>query len=257
MSFSRFISLSLALVLASQGLLIAQPDIKDLSAEERIELAEREMQQAALDNRFLTLMDSAHYFFQEGYLDKALNKYQKAKSKRPNNVYPPVKIEDVKLAMKDSSNWNREPEKEEDQENDDLTASNEPEWEKPNREKWEKEEKERLKKVEEWEQQIRRDRERKRERDKEDEESLKNNDEGTDVSRMSVEQFRKELANTYPQGVTETNYREGSRQITKRVVVMGDEGDSYKRVEHAWGGVFYFKNGDPITEDTWNRETRR
>ena len=65
---------------------------------------------------------------------------------------------------------------------------------------------------------------------------------------------RGELANQYPQGVTEESYTEGNKVIIRRVVVNGNRGDEYSKVIAKWG-IFYFKNGQSITEAIWTRET--
>ena len=69
------------------------------------------------------------------------------------------------------------------------------------------------------------------------------------------EEFMQELAKQYPQGVTEEVFREGNKSITKRIVVLGNEGNEYRMVKHDWGGKFYFKNGMSITLLAWNKET--
>ena len=69
------------------------------------------------------------------------------------------------------------------------------------------------------------------------------------------EEFRTELANQYEDGLTEEKYRKGSREITKRILVTNGLGDEYLKVKHDWGGLFYFKNGAPISMFTWDKET--
>jgi hypothetical protein len=68
-------------------------------------------------------------------------------------------------------------------------------------------------------------------------------------------EFREELAKKYKQGITEENYLDGSRKVTKRVLVRGQKGDEYLRITHHWGGVYYFKNGESINEQSWVSET--
>lgn len=69
------------------------------------------------------------------------------------------------------------------------------------------------------------------------------------------EAFLAELAARYPQGVTEEKYKDGNKSITKRIVVEGNRGTEYMKVEHDWGGVFYFKNGDAISQNKFESET--
>lgn len=67
--------------------------------------------------------------------------------------------------------------------------------------------------------------------------------------------YRNKVAQRYAQGVTEKVWTEGNREITKRVVVRGDEGSIYRKVKHSWGGVYYFKDNVSISQVIWDRET--
>jgi hypothetical protein len=69
-----------------------------------------------------------------------------------------------------------------------------------------------------------------------------------------TERFRSELANNFPQGVTEESSTLGNKVIITRIVVKGTKGDEYKKVLDK-SGNYYFKNGFSISESTWNRET--
>ena len=65
---------------------------------------------------------------------------------------------------------------------------------------------------------------------------------------------RSQLAEQYPQGVTEESTTMGNKVIIRRIVVRGNKGDEYKKVVDK-SGNYYFKNGQSITEQTWYRET--
>ena len=67
---------------------------------------------------------------------------------------------------------------------------------------------------------------------------------------------RNQLALDYPQGVTEESYTEGNKVIIRRVVVNGNKADEYSKVIAKYG-IFYFKNGQSITEMIWANETER
>lgn len=69
------------------------------------------------------------------------------------------------------------------------------------------------------------------------------------------DEFVDELAQKYPQGVTEEITKEATKTITTRIVVKGNQGDEYRKVVHNWGGKFFFKNGEPISEFIYNTET--
>jgi hypothetical protein len=70
----------------------------------------------------------------------------------------------------------------------------------------------------------------------------------------SSDVYLSELAENYPQGVTEESSTLGNKVIITRIVVSGMRGDEYKKVVDK-AGEYYFKNGYSITENTWNRET--
>lgn len=67
-------------------------------------------------------------------------------------------------------------------------------------------------------------------------------------------EFCSALAKKYPQGLTEEKYMEGSKSITRRIIVDGDMGVEYKMVTHNWGGNYFFKNGKPISRFIWQKE---
>lgn len=66
--------------------------------------------------------------------------------------------------------------------------------------------------------------------------------------------YLSQLAQEYPQGVTEESDNVGNKVIIRRIVVLGNKADEYRKVIDKTG-KYYFKNGDSISELTWNRET--
>jgi len=77
-------------------------------------------------------------------------------------------------------------------------------------------------------------------------------DENTE--RKDKQKFMEELARQFPEGV-EQRITDGNRQIVRRVIVIGDKGFEYLKVTHSWGGIYYFKNGDAISQYTYKKET--
>jgi tetratricopeptide (TPR) repeat protein len=65
------------------------------------------------------------------------------------------------------------------------------------------------------------------------------------------------LAQKYPQGLTEEVSTEGGKTITRRIIVQGNIGVEYKRIRHSWGGEFFLKNGEQTTEFIWQKETEQ
>lgn len=227
----------------------AQKDFADLSSRQRIQVAEQEQLEAAVDTDFQNLMERGHSLFQEKHYLKAVRVYEEARDKRPYNVYPKVKIADIELSMKDTLDLLKAEEKKE------MAA----ERQRPDRASAEKDERidesreDRLKKIDNWEEKERDRMERERQKSKEKPEPV--GEMGGDVRRVSLEEYQKELAEKYPSGITEETLTEGNKTIVKRIVVREGKGNEYKRVEHSWGGVFYFKNGDAVTERVWKSET--
>ena len=231
----------------------AQPRLDKLSPEERIELAERENMEASTDPTFLNLMDQAHQLFRERHYLKAIRAYESAQQARPNNVYPKVKIADIELSMKDTLAQLRAEEKREQQNN--AQAFQLPEREQPkarNLEAEQQQEAERLKLVEQWERGIRGNTPDPPKQ--EEQPHAKPQNTNADVVQLTEDDMQRELAENYPPGITERVYQDGSRKVTSRVVVKDGKGNEYKKVEHGWGGRFYFKNGSPISEGTWQQE---
>ncbi len=65
-----------------------------------------------------------------------------------------------------------------------------------------------------------------------------------------------ELRAKYPAGVTEEETVDGNKTILRRVVIKDDYAGVYTRVTHNWGGVYFFKDKDPITETMFENETK-
>ena len=74
--------------------------------------------------------------------------------------------------------------------------------------------------------------------------------------RTDIRKFQNELGKKYPPGVTEESRKEKRKTITTRFVVKEKVGTEFNRVHHDWGGLYYFKNGVPVTNFIWDLETR-
>lgn len=230
----------------------AQEEFSQLSTKKRISIAEKEEREAIHDREFQVLMQEGNEYFKEKHYLKAIRKYEQAQEKRPYNVYPKVIIADIELSMKDTletlravetaeQNLKSQPKKE-------LTESPKPEEVEP------KNEEERRRKQEEWEKNERAKLEHQREKAKEEKPEPPIQTDG-EVIKLSIADLQKELGEQFPTGVTEEVTREGNKTITKRIVVENNLGNEYKKVVHDWGGVFFFKNGEAVTERVWLKET--
>jgi len=74
-------------------------DFERLSAKQRARIAAEEEQAAALDTAYQARMASAEGRFQEGAFEDALGLYRQARTMRPYNVHPKVKIQDLEALV--------------------------------------------------------------------------------------------------------------------------------------------------------------
>jgi hypothetical protein len=68
---------------------------------------------------------------------------------------------------------------------------------------------------------------------------------------------RSDLADKYPQGITQEEIDGPNCVITRVVVVKGKFGDEYKKIKFNWGQIAYKKNEKDISEAIFNKETTR
>ncbi|MFP4448641.1 MAG: hypothetical protein ACOCZ4_01230 [Bacteroidota bacterium] len=75
-------------------------------------------------------------------------------------------------------------------------------------------------------------------------------------SKEEEKKYLNSLAEEYPQGVTVENY-EFERRTVKRVIVNYEgKATEYRKVKHSWGGTYYFRNGQTISQAVFNVETK-
>ncbi|MBN8697902.1 MAG: carboxypeptidase regulatory-like domain-containing protein [Bacteroidetes bacterium] len=77
-----------------------------------------------------------------------------------------------------------------------------------------------------------------------------------DVMIANADAFKNDLAKKYPVGVTEEVVKEGNTKVTRRIVVTGYKGVLYEKKETNFGAVYFFKDGNAITEQIYNSETK-
>lgn len=75
-------------------------DFDKLSPKERSRIAAQETKEAAEDSGYQALMREADQAFQAARYEEALAIYKKARVMRPYNVYPKVKIQDLQVLIK-------------------------------------------------------------------------------------------------------------------------------------------------------------
>lgn len=65
---------------------------------------------------------------------------------------------------------------------------------------------------------------------------------------------KSELANEFPQGVTEESFTEGNKDVIRRIVVVGNKATEYRKVTSV-SGSYFFKNGRSISKGIWDLES--
>ena len=71
----------------------------NMSAKERSRIAAKENEEAQKDATYQEVMQRAERSFQEGRYEEAIKEYEAARAMRPYNVYPKVKIEDLRALL--------------------------------------------------------------------------------------------------------------------------------------------------------------
>ncbi|HEY0977069.1 MAG TPA: hypothetical protein VGE21_06320 [Flavobacteriales bacterium] len=75
-------------------------DFPKLSSKERSRIANKENREAQEDAAYQQEMQQAEAAFQAKHYEEALAGYERARALRPYNVYPKVKIEDLRVLLK-------------------------------------------------------------------------------------------------------------------------------------------------------------
>jgi hypothetical protein len=94
------------IVLLHAGICSAQRDssltseFARLNAKERSRIAAKEQAEAAGDAEYLRLMEQGEELFQAQRYDDALEQFKLARTRRPYNVHPKVKIQDLEALIK-------------------------------------------------------------------------------------------------------------------------------------------------------------
>ncbi len=231
-------------------------DFDRLSAKERTRIAREEEERAAADVAYQAVMSEAENLFREKRYDESLEKYKEARTLRPYNVYPRVKIQDLQALIA----------KIEQEERDSLKAREEPELEVREepvlriREEPVPEEREEAIAVPPT-------REPRIERTVEELVPPPTPREAP-VSPPPVvqpklekvappmERPRSTMANDEPEdeGEYERILREGRALVVERRVYREGRPVIFRKVQHPWGEVVHFRDGIAIPARTWQEE---
>ena len=229
----------LALILLGSPVL-AQPDqsltpeFAGMSAKERARVAKQEQEAASSDSEFRALMAEAEALFQQQRYDEALLGFQAARARRPLNVFPKVKIQDLQalIAKRDAAQATAPAIRPDTLINIvtppvPLVPQSSIEGGQP---------------VESG--------------------TLEPKPEGSTADRKPVALAAKTTkpapeARPLPQehpledGIQESTFLEGRAVVLERRVVRGGHESVYRKVTHPWGQVVHFRDGITISEREW------
>ena len=232
----------LMLLLACSALFFATPimaqppaesltaDFPGLTAKERSRIAKKESEEAKADAEYQTVMSEAERFFQDQQFEQALSEFRKARTLRPYNVYPKVKIKDLEAMLGKSVAAPAPvplPVEQPEPSGAEANATYEPGKV--------------ISKVEEPSLAVQRVREKRSaivEKVASAEPAVPTRQiEGSGVP--------------VPGGVTELRYKEANAFVIERRVLEEQRPVVYKRVQNAFGQVYYFKDSTGIGARVW------
>jgi hypothetical protein len=209
-------------------------DFAKLSAKERARIAAREEQDAAADTAFQARMKQAELRFQQGAFQDALDLYRQARTMRPYNVHPKVKIQDLEALVARQQAAEPLPAPVTVIEPPEPTGRPSPTVEPtlaeppvvaP---------------------------------------SLPRTDPALAphappkevIERPTVPVAKKAGVRSFPvvDGTQERTFKEGRAVVLEREVVQDGRASIWRMVTHPWGDVVYFKDGDPVPVRTWKEQ---
>mgnify|MGYP003382248235 CR=1 FL=1 len=208
------------------------PEFAGMSAKERARVAKAEQENAAKDIHFQGVMTEAEALFQEQRFDEALDKFKEARSLRPLNVFPKVKIQDLQalIAKRNAEAANAKPaEPEQTAPAVRVELAPDPET-KPTDTAPESLRPPVIEEKQVVPSPVRRE--------------PKN-------AAPQVSEPAKELEAVKPDGTQERSYVEGRAVVLERRVVRNGVEAVYRKVTHPWGQVVHFRDGIAISEREW------
>lgn len=210
------------------------PEFAGLSAKERARLAKKEAEEAAQDTRFQTVMTEAEALFKLQRYDEALASFQQARSLRPLNVYPKVKIQDLQALIAKRESAAKE-------QAQSLQTSAPPPLPKDQVVPVVKHEPEGVPQEVKIDSPPDRTAERPVERSPRELPSKPGSPTAAPVSKIKL-----------PDGLTERTFVEGRAIVMERRLVRSGVEAVYRKVSHPWGEVMHFRDGTAISEREWS-----
>jgi hypothetical protein len=198
-----------------------------MSAKERSKIAAKEVEEAASDQAYQQVMNEAEAHFQAGRYPDALASFKQARSLRPFNVYPKVKIQDLEALLAQAGaapppgNEVLAP----------ASPLDAPAQVPPGRPDTATPTQAPVVPVH----------------------APVRQDQGTGSAGSSAPVRAAPPADPawLVDGAEERRYKEGNAFVIERRLMQEGAPVVYKRVQHPWGQVYYFKDGEPIDPRVW------
>lgn len=231
---------------------LAQKDWSNLSANQKIKLAKKEQKAAKKDPEYLKLMEEALVLFQDGKFEEAKEKYSAAHSRRPDNVYPMVMLDDIEVAM-------NLPQVETQEEIVEEEIIEEIIEEEIAIERLEEEILEEENEIEAEIDELAIDEIEIEEAVEKDNTQIVVPIEPEVVINREIKANNEKTVINHPpkvyekDGVYRENLKEGNADVEQITIVEKGQATVYRKVSHAWGAVYYFENGDAIFKSEWEK----
>lgn len=199
----------------------------NMNAKERARIAAKENEEAQKDATYQDVMQRAERSFQEGRYEEAIKQYEEARAMRPYNVYPKVKIEDLRaLLARQAAKPDTSVAEEHPVDTDTVVPAKVP---------------------------MRVPAGPAPEPVKEPDAVVKPKTAPLPepVVQRTAPPVVASSSEKPAQGIIEQRYREGHAFVIERAVTIDGRLVKYKRVYHPYGQVFYFEDGLAVDERVW------
>ncbi len=193
-----------------------------LNAKERSKIAKQERIDAVEDTVFIKLMEGGEVLFREREYEAALEKFQAARKRRPYNVNPKVKIEDLEALLKQREE--QQSQKMEVPSPGETTGSK-----------------------------NKGDQPILRKNTPPEARSITASKQPIGVTSVMPDE---ELPPANPRNnspdIEQRIFIQGTARVLERIVLDQNREATYRKVTHEWGAIYYFKGNNTITKRTWD-----
>ena len=225
--------LTLSMVVHAYGQNSLTDEFEGMSAKQRTQVAKQEQEDAANDPVFQKLMQEADSLARSRSYEAALDRYREARRQRPYNVRPKVRIQDLEDLIAKAA----------------LEQADEPIPAVP----------EAIHVPDDVGSPIPVEPEPRPEVMPVVDKAPESRPAPVRVvparSEPAVRPAAAEPAPVLENGLHERTLREGQAIVIERTVVMDGNTTIYRKVKHPWGAIYYFKDGEPVSERIWTESS--